>query len=366
MDLENIKKAEVKNKRVILRVDFNVPMQDGAVTDGFRIEKTIPTITYLLREKAIVILISHLTSELSWGLLPVAEYLKKYFPNLVYVPGNSLEKAKSILSKLSPGAVIMLDNIRLFNGEEENNENFSAELASLGDVYVNEAFSVSHRVHASIVGLPKALPSYTGFLFEEEYRNLREAFNPSHPFLLILGGIKFKSKLGVLARFINIADTIFIGGGLANNFFKALGQDIGNSVVDDDVDIRPYLGNSKIVIPVDVEKKGDQILDMGPQSIALLSELIRKAAFIIWNGPFGNYEAPGGFDFGTKEIAKKISSARGKVLIGGGNTLDVLRHMEGWTPKAGSTFLSTAGGAMLEFLAEGTLPGIEALKRLSP
>ncbi len=361
MDFRTIRNFDPRDKRVIVRVDFNVPFRNGRIEDDHRIKKSLPTLKYLIDKDAQIILITHLSDNIPGALVAVSDYLKKIFETVVFIPGNDLSIAKETLKITVPGEIILLDNIRLFEGEEKNDPDFAKELASLGDYYVNDAFSVSHRSHASIVEMPKIMPGFAGFLFEEEYKNLSLAFKPEHPFLLILGGVKFESKLGVLNKFIKIADKIFIGGGLANNFFKALGEDIGESVMDETVNVMPYIGNPKIFLPIDKRIKNGKILDLGPESIKFLSGLIERAKFILWNGPLGSYETED-FDWGTKELAKIISHSKAKIVIGGGNTLDVLKHLVDESDLEKHAFLSTAGGAMLEFLANETLVGLEALK----
>jgi len=358
MKLPTIKNKNFKGKRVLLRVDFNVLLKNGKVGEDFRIKKTLPTIKLLQNKGAKIIILSHF-GENKDSLRPVANYLKKRLKNFRFIPtifGKALEKT---VSQMKNGDILMLENLRINPDEEENDDDFAKKLASLGDFYINEAFSVSHRQHASIVGIPKYLPSFAGLLFEEEIENLSRAFKPKHPFLVILGGVKFESKLGVLERFLKIADKIFIGGALANNFFKLKGIDIDKSVYDEKVSIKKYLNNSKIVLPSDVRKEDGVILDIGPKSIKELSRLIKKAKFILWNGPLGNFEEKK-FAAGTLGIARLIARSRAVSIVGGGETIAA-------ATKAGAvkkfSFVSTGGGAMLQFLAKGTLPGIEALIR---
>ena len=356
MKFPTIKNKNFKGKRVLLRVDFNVPLKNGKVSEDFRIKRTLPTIKLLQNKGVKIIILSHF-GENKDSLRPVANYLKKRLKNFRFIPaifGKTLEKT---VSRMENGDILMLENLRTNPGEEKNDDDFAKKLASLGDVYVNEAFSVSHRKHASIVGIPKYLPSFAGLLFGEEVENLSRAFKPGHPFLFILGGVKFESKLGVLERFLKIADKIFIGGALANNFFKLKGIDINKSICDEKVSIKKYLNNPKIVLPVDIKKKDGVILDIGPKSVKELSYLIKKAKFILWNGPLGNFEEKR-FAAGTFEIARLIAKSRAVSIVGGGETIAA-------AAKAGVikkfSFVSTGGGAMLQFLAKGTLPGVEAL-----
>ena len=361
INLPSVKDIDVKGKRVLLRVDFNVLFSDGKVEDLYRIKRTIPTIEYLSQKGAKVVIISHLSEGKNGSLASVAKYLnsiEKSFP-LGFIKATDLNLMAERLKNMKEGDAVMLENIRLQAGEEQNDENFARRLAELGDIYVNEAFSVSHRRHASIVGIPKYLPSYAGFLFEEEVNGLQSAFSPEHPFLLLLGGVKAETKLGVIDRFLDIADKIFIGGALANNFLQAKGVDIGSSVLSENVPVGKYISNEKIYFPPDVRKKNGKIYDIGEKAVKEILSLVQEAKFILWSGPMGNIEE-GDFDKGTKIIAEAIAESGAKTVIGGGDTVAVLNEM-GILDKF--SFVSTAGGAMLEFLASGTLPGIEAIMK---
>ena len=359
MTLPTLDKIEVRGKRVILRADFNVLLKSGDVGDTYRIKRILPTIDWLKNNGAKTIIVSHLSFGKKGLLASVAKYLNKVFNlNLAFLSSLDFELIRDNIDKMSSGESLLLENIRIHKGEEENDENFAKKLASLGDIYVNDAFSVAHRAHASTVGITKYLPSYAGLLFDEEVKSLESAFDPKHPFLMILGGVKAGSKLGVIDKFLNIADNIFIGGALANNFFKARGDDIGESVFDSRVSVEKYLGDKKIILPVDVRKKNGKILDIGPKTTGNLVELIKKEKFILWNGPLGNIEE-NGFDESTKIIAEAIANSGTKSVVGGGDTVAIINKM-GLLDKF--SFVSTGGGAMLQFLANGTLPGIEALK----
>ena len=359
INLPSIRDVEVKGKRILLRVDFNVLFSDGKVEDLYRINRAIPTIEYLSRKGAKVIIISHLSAGKNGSLASVAKYLnsvEKSFP-LGFIKDTDLNLIAENLKSMKDGNAVMLENIRLRKEEQENDDNFAKSLSELGDIYVNDAFSASHRKHASIVGIPKYLPSYAGFLFEEEIKGLQMAFSPEHPFLLLLGGVKAETKLGVIDRFLNLADKIFIGGALANNFLKAKGVDIGSSVLSENIPVGKYLNNEKIYFPADVRMKDGKIYDIGERAVKEVLSLVQEAKFILWSGPMGNIEE-GDFDKGTKIIAEAIAKSKAKTVIGGGDTVAVLNEM-GILDKF--TFVSTAGGAMLEFLASGTLPGIEAI-----
>ena len=355
MILPSIKNINVKGKRVILRVDFNVPVEKGKIEDDFRIKRTLPTIKFLKKKGARIILISHVTGGRTKSLKPMAQYLKVKF-----LPDKKIDLIKRKINKIKNGEVVLLENIRIHQGEEKNDKKFARQLAELGDIYINEAFSVSHREHASIIGVTKYLPSYMGLLFEDELKNLSVVFKSKHPFLLILGGIKFKTKLGVLNKFVAIADKIFIGGALAHNFFRVQGKDIGKSVFDPEVNVKKYLNNQKIILPLDVKIKNDAILDVGPKTIKNLSQIIKESKFILWNGPLGDFEKKG-FEEGTLETARAIAQSDATSIIGGGDTIAAIRKAK--IPLSQFSFVSTAGGSLLEFLAKGTLPGIKALEK---
>jgi phosphoglycerate kinase len=256
----------------------------------------------------------------------------------------------------------------------KNDQAFAKKLSTMGDIYVNEAFSVSHRVHASIVSLPKYLPSYAGFQFEAEVKNLSHAFkNPKHPFLFILGGAKFSTKMPLIKKYLKLADYVFIGGALANDFLKAKGYVVGKSLVSDaNFGIKALLKNKKLILPTDVLvksgnkliiKKADQvkkdefILDVGEDTVKNLSAIIKKSKLILWNGPLGKYEAGGAK--ATKEILKLVSKSKAESIIGGGDTVELISEMK---MEKKFSFISTGGGATLDFLANGTLPGIKALE----
>jgi len=357
MKLPSIKHAKnLKGKKVLLRTDLNVFIEDDEVKGDFRIKRALPTIRFLKKNGAKIIILSHVTKGRANGLLPVAEYLKAYFKidfSREVLGSETLDK----INNMKNGSVLLLENLRLDKREKNNDTDFARELASLGDIYVNDAFSVSHRKHASIVGLPKFLPSYSGLLMDEEILNLSKAFKSKHPFLLILGGVKFESKLGVLERFIKTADKIFIGGALANVFLKERGVDIGKSIYDKDIDIKKFIKSKKIIIPSDMLIENGINWDIGENAIEELKEMISKAKFIIWSGPLGNFE--GGHKVGTTKIAQAIARSKAISIIGGGDTISAIKKLNILNQ---FSFVSTGGGAMLTFLSDGTLSGIEALK----
>lgn len=355
--MRNIKQIKnLKDKTVILRVDFNVPIKNGKVVDDFRIKSSLPTIKFLINKKVKkIIVITHLGKDGKQNLTPVINTFFK-------------------LSKFSKDKIEFLPNIRKFQGEEKPDLAFAKELANKGDIYVNDAFSVSHRKHASIVLLPKLLPAYAGFQLEEEVKNLSHAFkNPKHPFLFILGGAKFSTKMPLIKKYLKLADYVFIAGALANDFLKAEGYIVGKSLVDDtdNETLRKLMKNKKIILPVDVIVKSgkyflnkrieevsvdEYILDIGEQTVKNLALIIKKSKFILWNGPLGKYEDGGAES--TKKILKLATSTKAESIIGGGDTVALISKMK---LEKKFSFVSTGGGATLDFLANGTLPGIKAL-----
>lgn len=345
----------LKDKVVLLRVDFNVPIVRGKVADDFRIKKALPTIKFLIRKKVKkIILITHLGKDGKQKLTPVI---------------NSFFKT----SKLPKSQIEFLENIRKFKGETKNDLIFAKELADRGDIYVNDAFSVSHRKHASIVLLPKLLPSYGGLQLEQEIKNLSLAFKtPKHPFLFILGGAKFSTKMPLIEKYLRLADKVFIGGAIANDFLKAKDYEVGKSLVDKkSYGIKKILKNKKLVLPVDVVVRGknklitksidkvhkdEYILDIGSETVKNLFPIIKKSQFILLNGPLGKYEERG--EKATKKILKQIASSKARSIIGGGDTVALVSKMK---IQKKFSFVSTGGGATLDFLSKGTLPGIKAL-----
>lgn len=341
--MKSLEEANITEKSVVLvRTDWNVPVQDGKILDSSRIEASAKTINYILSKGAKAIILSHLGDGAD-SLEIVAKEAAKIFPNaqvqFVRDPWNgSSPDGKKVLENLKSGQIAVLENLRFWM-EKENDDGFAQKLAELGDIYVNEAFPVSHRRHASIVKLPKFLPSFAGFRFLEEHEKLSEAFNPDHPFLFILGGAKFETKLPLVEKFLETADHIFIGGA---NALPAYGIFIND--------------NPKIIFPV-----GDvAALDANAETLEILREKIENAKFVLWNGPLGNYEK--GFIAGTVALARMLAESNAKIIVGGGDTLAVVSEQSIKDQISSHGFISTAGGAMLDFLANGTLPGIEALK----
>ncbi len=370
--------TNLKGKHVLLRVDFNVPIIDGIIQNDFRIRQEIPTIELLQSKGAKIILISHLTDKNNVTLEPVARALVAKFPRLYFITDIFDKKSHDIVDAMKEGDIVLFENLRQWPGEESNSETFADNLASFADVFVNDAFAVSHRPHASIVGLPKRLPSYCGPLLETEIKELSKVFSPKHPFLFILGGAKFETKLPLIQKYLKTADNVFVGGALAHDIFKTRDLFVGDSLVaDKPIDLSEISKDSKLIVPVDVvvrhkgilETKtpqtisvGDNIIDAGPKTLSELKKLIDQAEFILWNGPIGMYI--GGFKQGTLELAQMIaqrtSEGGSMSIIGGGDTLASIDEL-GIENKF--SFVSTGGGAMLDFLADETLVGIDALKK---
>ncbi|MEX0918360.1 MAG: phosphoglycerate kinase [Candidatus Paceibacterota bacterium] len=365
--IKDLKPADLKGKRVIVRVDFNVPIKNGRVVGEHRIIRSLPTISFLAKAGARIILISHL-GDSAGSLKPVALALSRHL-KAGFIP--SLPTAERI-DNLADGGVVLLENLRQEAGEEKNSLTFARRLARLGDIYVNDAFSVSHRAHASIVRLPKLLPAYAGLLFLDEYTHLAKIFSAEKPFVLILGGAKFSTKLPLVKKYLSRADQIFITGALAHSFFHQKGFSIGQSLVEKKVSgLADLLKNKKLKLPIDLivrsggtdkvklpteVESSDIIFDAGPATVATIGQAVAGAKTVLWNGPLGNFE--NGYDAGTKQLAQIIGQSQAFSVVGGGDTVAAIEQL---SLVSNFDFISTAGGAMLEFLAEGHLPGLEAL-----
>lgn len=362
---------DLRGKRVLLRVDLNVPVSKGKISNDFRIKKTIPTINFLRNAGAKIIILSHFGRDPKESLEPISEQLNSEIP-LKFVPDIFNLDARNVVDSMQDGEVVLFENLRRYEQEESNDPEFVAHLASFGDVYVNEAFSVAHRDHASITGLAKVLPSYAGIRLDEEVSKLSKSFDPPRPFLLIVGGAKFETKLPLIKKFTTIADKVFIAGALANDVYRFYGLETGKSLVSDTPlsEIAVLLDTERISVPEDVvlfskENKlsnelssEDIISDAGSATVITLSALVKEAKFIVWNGPLGLYED--GFTEGTDTLMKMIVNSDAESIVGGGDTGLAASKFENFDEKV---FVSTGGGAMLDFLSEGSLVGIDALNR---
>lgn len=365
--------AEVKNlkgRTALVRVDWNVPVgKDGNIgpDEAFRIRASLETISYLRENGAKTILVSHI-GRAQDSMRSVADYAATLVP-LTFVPTIEITDVAGIVAGMSGGDVILLENLRRNPGEESNDIKFARSLASLADLYVNEAFSVSHRQHASIVGLPLYLQSYAGMRFVKECTELNKVLQkPEHPFVMIIGGAKFETKMPLINKFAPQVDELLIAGALANNFFKAVGMPVGKSLLDPNTDVKPLFNKHNIKVPFDVMTENgprdlssvgadESIVDMGEGTLAEWKHIVSSAKTVVWNGPLGVYE--NGFDASSIELLKAIADSGAFSVIGGGDTT-ALVHKTGLIDKL--SFVSTGGGAMLEFLEKGTLPGVLALE----
>ena len=375
--IDEIPAEEIKGKRVFVRSDFNVPMgADGEVGDVFRLKRGWETIQYLSQRGARVIVASHIGRAPEESIEPVARALKK-FGAVVYVPDITGRAANKAVSAMRGGDIVLLANLRSDPREKKNDESFARELASLADMYVGDAFAVAHREDSSIVGVPKLLPKYAGFLMRDEVVELTGALHPPHPSLAIVGGAKFETKDPVIRAFLEVYDHVCVVGAIANDCLKGRGFPVGRSKISEHAPAREVCENPHLIVPTDVtaensEKKAlvknpgdvlpdDKIVDIGPDTVATLAPYISEAKFITWNGPTGIFEE--GYTAYTSAIAELIATrvAKGGVhsVIGGGDTISALKASG--IPEEKLGFFSTGGGAMLEFLLKGTLPGIVAL-----
>ena len=393
MVLNTIRDADLKGKRVLIRVDFNVPLKEGVVKDDTRIRAALPTIEYILSQKgASLVVMSHFgrpkgKKNPEFSMAPIgkrfAELLGKPVKVAPDVIGAEVEKE---VKALKPGEVLLLENVRFYPDEEANNPEYAKALASYGDVYVNDAFGTAHRAHASTEGVAHFLPAYAGFLIEKEVKFMAPLLeNPEHPFVAIIGGAKVSSKIGVLQSLLKTCDTMVIGGGMAYTFLSVQGHKVGKSLVEAD-----YLDTARDFLKAAAEKKVNVILpvdhiaaeafeesakpvavdgidipdnlmgmDVGPKTIALIKDAVVKAKSVVWNGPLGVFEFDS-FAKGTLDIAKAVADCKGTTVVGGGDSVAAVNKF-GLADKL--SHVSTGGGASLEFLQGLPLPGIVALQK---
>lgn len=378
--MKSIKEIKnLKGKVILLRAGFDVPIKNGKVIDSKRIEVLLPTIKYLMNKGPLVIL-SHQgrpngRRNMDFTLKPLIPVLEKLLKQKIKFANSCIGlKTEKMVRSLKKGEVLLLENLRFEPGEEKNDPVFAKKLAKLGDIYVDDAFPDAHRKHASIVGIPKYLPSYAGFQLLKEIKYLSLVFKETkHPFLLILGGVKFESKFPIIKRYLKIVDDLFIGGALASQAFKEKGYEIGSSFAEKKKYSLPFIvKNPKIILPSDVlvvnagkmraslpdeVLREESIVDIGPKTTKDLENKIKKAEMILWNGPLG--ESSSNFNISTKKIIYAIARTKSISIIGGGDTSEVISKLK---MEDKFTFVSTGGGATLDFLANGTLPGIKALK----
>ena len=391
---KTVRDLDVAGKKVLVRVDFNVPLNDkGEITDDTRITASLPTIQYLLEQKAAVILMAHLgrpkgqvKPELS--LAPVAKHLGKLLgKKILFAPDCVGEAAQAAASKLKPGHILLLENLRFHKEEEKNDMEFAEKLASLADLYVNDGFGVSHRAHASVEGVTHFLPAAAGFLLEKEIQYVGQAVtNPLHPFVAIIGGAKVSDKIGVISNLLDKVDTLLIGGGMANTFLAAQGYKMGKSLVEEDkLDLaKELLAKAKknkvnMLLPTDLvmaaafapdaehvtEKvknlnQAYMALDIGAETSKAYAEALADAKMIVWNGPMGVFEMDA-FCKGTEAVAKAVAKSRATSIVGGGDSVAAIEKL-GLAKRI--THISTGGGASLEYLEGKVLPGVAALDDL--
>ncbi len=378
---------DVRNKRVLVRVDFNVPLKDGVIKDDTRIQAAIPTIQYLLDHHAAVILASHLgrpkgSPVAEYSLKPAADYLGTLLKAPVKFAEDCIgDQARAAVKDLKTGEVLVLENTRFHAGEEKNDPAMAKALADLADLFVNDAFGSAHRAHASTAGVAEYIPAAAGFLMQKEIEYLGNAIDdPKRPFVAILGGAKVSDKIGVIENLLKKADKILIGGGMANTFLAAQGYEMADSLVEKDAldQARDLItkGSGKLLLPVDLviadafedtaEQKvvglgnlpsGWRALDIGPETVAAFAEEIEKAGTIVWNGPMGVFEMPS-FAKGTFAIAKVVAESKAISVIGGGDSVSAI-NQSGLADKI--THISTGGGASLEMLEGLELPGLAVL-----
>jgi phosphoglycerate kinase len=393
MNKKTVKDIDVNGKKVLVRCDFNVPIdsETGKITDNRRIRAALPTIQYLLDHNAKVILCSHLGRpkgefNLKYSLKPVAEELSKLLNKDVKLAKDVIgESAKELTSNMKEGDIVLLENVRFHKEEEQNDPEYSKALASMAEIYVNDAFGTAHRAHSSTTGVADYLPAVSGFLIEKELEFLGGALeNPKHPFVAILGGAKVSDKIGVIENLLDKVDTLIIGGGMAYTFYKAQGHHIGTSICEEDkLDLAKSILEKaqekgvKLLLPVDnhvsseysnngEEKMVDSTeipdgfmgLDIGPKTIEKFEEAVKDAKTVVWNGPLGVCEFDK-FATGTKAVATMLSKIEATTIIGGGDSAAAIEKL-GLADKM--THISTGGGASLEFLEGKTLPGIACLQ----
>ncbi|WP_425538348.1 phosphoglycerate kinase [Microaceticoccus formicicus] len=396
LNKKTLKDFDFNGKKALVRVDFNVPMskeKEGEIADDVRIRAALPTIEYLMDNGAVVVLMSHLgrpkgEANPKFTLEPVAKRLSELLKKDVAFIASDVVVDDEVVAKvneLKPGDVCLLQNTRYRNEEEKNDAEFSKQLAKLGDIYVNDAFGTSHRAHASNVGVSSILPSAVGMLVEKELSVMGKALeNPERPFIAILGGAKVSDKIGVIENLLTKVDTVIIGGGMAYTFLKALGKEIGRSLLEEDkIDLaneimkKAKASGVKLLLPLDsviadeIDKdavteivdidsipKDKEALDIGPKTAELFAEEILKAKTVVWNGPMGVFEVKP-FSNGTLAIAKALAEADAVTIVGGGDSALAV-EVAGYKDKI--THVSTGGGASLEFLEGKELPGVAAIE----
>jgi len=391
LNKKSIEDIDVKGKKVLVRVDFNVPInENGSITDDRRIREALPTIKYLKAHNAKVILMSHLGRpkgkfNLDYSLKPVAEKLSQRLQADVKLAKDVIgDEVQAEVLGLKEGDVMLLENVRFYEEEEKNDREFSKKLAALGDIYVNDAFGTAHRAHASTTGVAEFLPSAIGFLIKKELDIMGKALTrPERPFIAILGGAKVSDKIGVIENLLDKVDALLIGGGMAYTFYKAKGYEVGKSILEADKvelakgilekaeskHVKLLLPTDVVVatefendaprktVPVNMIPENQMGMDIGESTREVFSDIVKNAKTVVWNGPVGVFEMPN-FAKGTFELAKAMSECKGTTIVGGGDSAAAIEQL-GFADKI--THISTGGGASLEFLEGKVLPGIAAI-----
>lgn len=362
---------DLRGKRVLLRASLNIPLKDGVIQNHLRLKRALPTMRYLHEQGAKVVVISHIGREPEETLKPIFDELAKYLP--MHWGGNLLgEEFAQRFAMMGEGEILMAENLRQHAGEEENEPEFVEKLATLGEIYINDAFAEAHREHASTYGVAQKLPAYAGLTLLEEVTELQKVMKPEHPSLFLLGGSKFETKMPLVEKYLDLYDVVFIGGALANDIFKARGYEVGTSMVSD-VSLKgaKFLGSKKLLVPIDVivdgpngrmtktpdkVTKDEKIFDCGPMTVDMLSTYIEKAKTILWNGPFGAYEY--GYQQSTEVTARNIAAALGYSVLGGGDTVAAVEKMK---INELFGFVSIGGGSMLTYLEHGSTSVLDLL-----
>lgn len=374
MNIPTLPNAAVKGKVVFYRADYNVPLQDGKILDDFRIISTFPTLEYLMQQECKIVIGSHLgrpdgEEKPEFSLRPVVERIADQYPDRVVRMAHQIDHpdVHKAIEAMAPGDILVLPNLRFYPGEEANDTRFAQQLADLAEVYVNDAFSVDHRAHASVVGVPALLPGFAGFVLDKELKNLGMLLEkPAHPFVVIMGGAKVSDKIEVIQALAKQADTLLIGGAMANTFLLAKGEDVSKSKAETDkVDVAKQLMKElgdKLVLAADFVKAevegGFAYEDIGPAAIKQFQEKLAGAKTIFWNGSLGMAENPT-YAVGTESIAKYISGMKNvSSVVAGGDTVETITNLK---LHDAFSFVSTGGGAALEFLGGKELPGVLAL-----
>lgn len=378
MKFLTLKDGNFQGKKVIVRADFDVPIKNRKIQDDTRIRAALPTIQYLIKKKAIVILLAHIgrpngkvVEELRTDV--IGKHLEKLLNKKILNFDDCIgETIIDEIEEMKNGEVCLLENVRFYSEEEKNNSDFAEELSELGDMYVNDSFATAHRAHASIVGVTKFLPSHAGLQLEKEIKILSMVMqNPKKPFVAILGGVKVSDKIKLVEQFVKKCDAVIIGGAMAFSFLKTFGYETGKNFAEKETGLKKLLKTKKIILPLDFKcgkrmvksnniRKNDLCFDIGRESVKYFCEIIKNAKTIVWNGPMGKFEEKG-FEQGTKQIAKCIAwNKKAFSVAGGGDSVSAIKK---YGLEKGFKHLSTGGGAMLEFLEGKKLPGIKALQR---